>query len=931
MPNHSTPFPDVTLPWAKLQPKRERPITAWQSLEAHSADVAACLEALLLHTAIGGRLARLGGLDALPEAWRQRLCVMAALHDMGKCQTGFQLQLHGKRAAVRGHVLPGVWAVCDTFSQGSLQLLGPLGTKHLQSWGGDTGAAFELLIAAICHHGRPYSTKAVTGAGLDKGWQPSGDLPGYAPNEALSALIDRARAWFPDADDDTAPPLPNTAAFQHAYSGAVMLADWLGSDEQFFALCNGVDEDAIGRARQHAVEAVAKVGLDPASAHAALRATPPSMARVLGADMDSARVPYDTQTTVFDLPVGTKGSLTLLEAETGSGKTEAAVGRYAQLLHAGVVDGMYFALPTRTAAGQIHRRVVEMIARLFPDEATRPHTTLAVPGYIAPDAEGASLCQPAKLNDERADGTPVDERDARLWAGERPKRYLAGAVAVGTIDQALLSTLAIKHAHLRATSLLRHLLVVDEVHASDPYMRELLSSVLAFHLQAGGHALLMSATLGSDTAMRLLAGGGVRTGRRNAPRTSKSEATALAYPMIRHLDVESLQTVEHAVEGARRTKAVRVQIEPIADDPAAVAALGLRMARDGARVLIIRNLVADCVATQRALEDAADAEGAQPLLFSAAGVIAPHHSRFARRDRLELDRAIESTYGRDRADSGPGVVAVATQTVEQSLDLDADFLISDVCPMDVLLQRIGRLHRHDRPRPLGFADAAVAVCRPAERDLKPFLALPRPRLSHGIGTVYMDVRVIEATLRELEHFMAERGGVLTIPADNRRLVEAATHHEALAAITAEGEAWERHGFAVTGQRLVDRMTAQGGLLDRTQHFGDATFPDDERGRRIGSRLGEANRTVLFDPPRPGPFGAAVDELILPHWLAAGVPIEALPEGVTEFAGGFRFQLASRAYRYDRHGLASEEANPTGEKHIEPVVAVGDVPDDEEAG
>ena len=93
------------------------------------------------------------------------------------------------------------------------------------------------------------------------------------------------------------------------------------------------------------------------------------------------------------------------------------------------------------------------------------------------------------------------------WAGEHPKRYLAGAISVGTVDQALLSALMVSHSHLRATSLLRQFLVVDEVHASDAYMATILREVLRFHLAAGGHAMLLSATLGSRAATALISAG----------------------------------------------------------------------------------------------------------------------------------------------------------------------------------------------------------------------------------------------------------------------------------------------------------------------------------------------------------------------------------------------------------------------------------------
>src|SRR5690606_3841040 len=157
-------------------------------------------------------------------------------------------------------------------------------------------------------------------------------------------------------------------------------------------------------------------------------------------------------------PIAEQGSTVILEAETGSGKTEAALLHFMKLFHAGLVDGLYFALPTRTAATQIHGRVCAVIARAFPNAATRPAVVLAVPGYLrvddvlgtrgpnfsvawSPDQPAPILASPQALwNDDE-----VERYRFRGWAAEHPKRYLAGTVVVGTIDQVLLSALKVNH------------------------------------------------------------------------------------------------------------------------------------------------------------------------------------------------------------------------------------------------------------------------------------------------------------------------------------------------------------------------------------------------------------------------------------------------------------------------------------------------------
>ena len=272
----------------------------------------------------------------------------------------------------------------------------------------------------------------------------------------------------------------------------------------------------------------------------------------------------------------------------------------------------------------------------------------------------------------------------------------------------MLGSLKVKNAHMRAAGLARNLLVVDEVHASDAYMSEVLAAVLDAHLGAGGHALLMSATLGSTARHRWLRRDAV-----DAP--TLEEAIDAPYPAVS----TSSQMID-AGENDRR-KDVSVLAEPEMRDFSAVAARAMEAAQAGAKVLVVRNTVDYAIRTQEALLDAAGTY-ATGLLFSVNGVPTLHHGRFAAVDRELLDTEIERRLGRGRP--AGGLVVVGTQTLEQSLDIDADLLITDLCPADVLLQRIGRLHRHrqnDDSRPAGHDRPHCIVLTPGD-DLSPLLS-----------------------------------------------------------------------------------------------------------------------------------------------------------------------------------------------------------------
>ncbi|MEO1174448.1 MAG: CRISPR-associated helicase Cas3', partial [Myxococcota bacterium] len=405
---------------------------------------------------------------------------------------------------------------------------------------------------------------------------------------------------------------------------------------------------------------------------------------------------------------------------------------------------------------------------------------------------------------------------------------------MGTIDQVLLSALKVKHAHLRASSLLRHLLVVDEVHASDTYMTTVLREVLSRHRASGGHALLMSATLGGSTRAALL-------GKSKAP--SLEEALATPYPLLTHQVESSEAASERAIRHEGRERSVRVELCSEMQDHSVTARRALVAARAGARVLVLRNTVRACHATQLELEALAGSQEAE-LLFGVGSVVAPHHSRFAKNDRTALDEAIEKRFGKVRANSS-GAVAVATQTVQQSLDLDADLLITDLCPMDVLLQRIGRLHRHERAsRPPGFEAPKVIVLVPAERDLAAYLRPKRevrgPRGS-GFGLVYEDLRVLQATWEQLIV-----RGTLEIPKDARALVERSVHPEVLRNLVAErGGLWPEHQQHVLGEEGADRSVAKQNLFRFTDSYDDLSFMRSEDGH-IKTRLGEGDRP---SPPR----------------------------------------------------------------------------------
>ena len=854
-------------------------------LEHHLADVGACFEALLAQPTIRRRLAHAGGLNDLDDATIARLCIFAALHDIGKLNTGFQAQIWrnadlpaGRSKPGRaGHTLDLTPVLSGADATTGNWFFDALGWNDFLTWdeqGGET--ACGLLVATFSHHGMPLQLEGVRSRN-SKIWRDFGDLSPSSCAERIGQLL---RDWFPQAFDETAPSLPSAPRFQHMFLGLCTLADWIGSNERFFPYV-GVPRDDYFRtaARGNAERAIGEIGLDISRQREKFNAAP-GLQKLFGFEPNAIQQAAAQDALLHERVV-------VIESETGSGKTEAALWRFARMYKRGLVDGIYFALPTRAAAAQIHERVQRFAVNLFAGQRVPP-VVLAVPGYEADsDTEGIRI-----EYDEHAAGEPHHDKP---WASDNPKRYLAAQIAVGTVDQAMMGALQVPHAHLRAACLARNLLVVDEVHASDAYMRRILEALLEAHIGAGGYALLMSATLGSDARRRLLSDGSASAA---TDALSLDAAIAEPYPAVS----ASGKGIEGVGENGR-TKTVRVSTRQAMHDFDAAAETALNAGRAGANVLVVRNTVGHAVQTQQALERLAG-ERDTGLLFNLNGVNTLHHGRFSARDRRLLDCRVEAYLGKkDTKRGGTGCVVVGTQTLEQSLDIDADLLITDLCPMDVLLQRIGRLHRHERDdRAAAYGTPECVVLTPPDNDLSPLLE--RSENANGLGPyggVYEDLRILEATLR-----LIAKQAEWDIPAMNRKLVERATHPEALEALVVElGDDWRVHANEVEGERIADGLTARGAIIRRDKSFfidnRDVLFGSDEE--RIRTRLGDERVDIVFIEPQDSPFGQqrSIDKLAVSlRWLDGA----EVPESVDASAvdGGFEFVIGNRRFRYDRLGL-----------------------------
>jgi len=657
--------------WGKARPATE-PGPPCHLLPYHCLDVAATGRAYLQrHLALLGWMAQQSGIAE--PALIDWLTFWLALHDLGKFAISFQNQLPDLLLCLQQRGSRKTYTGVRHDALGEL-----LWRKHLLpranvlGLGGQAGR-FERRIApwiyaVTGHHGEPPEAGQAT-------------LPAHfdaCDEAAAAAFVSEIRSLSPP--DEALAALCSLQAEQAVriakacswwFAGVAVLADWLGSNTAFFPyqdrampLGDYWRDEALPRA-ERAIDAAGVLPQPPARGG--------RLQDIFTAERIPVLTPLQTWADTADLPAGPQ--LYLLEDVTGAGKTEAALTLAYRLMAQGEASGIFLGLPTMATANAMFERVFAVAKRLFAPHA-RPSVILAhgrrdfVPSFRA-----------AVLAADRGEGDPQqvdDTASARCasWLADHSKKALLASVGVGTIDQALLAVLHARHQSLRLLGLFRKVLIVDEVHACDAYMQELLEGLLQFHAAAGGSAILVSATLTTEMKRKLAAA--FAAGR-------EWPAAALAgngYPLITRVDAGMAS--EHAV-GTRPEVQRRVEVAYTSDVDQVMAEIRAAVAA-GRCVCWVRNTVADAIEAWQRL--GRDFPEVPCTLF---------HARFALGDRLAIESSLLDAFG---PRSGPaqrrGRAVIATQVIEQSLDVDFDLLISDLAPIDRLIQRSGRQQRHTR-------------------------------------------------------------------------------------------------------------------------------------------------------------------------------------------------------------------------------------------
>ena len=581
------------------------------------------------------------GLCALsPDALRRLLPpetpFLAALHDVGKVSPGFA----GK------YFMPLLREKAPWFATGVengrfVTDHAAIGARALQRLFGLT-ADHPLVQAVAAHHGFVPDQMQFSRDGV---WQNE--------REALVRALAAEFGVAPEASVRAEVPAD-------LLCGITCVADWIASDEEFFPPDEAPLPSAEGRKR--AAEALAACGFALPSFRPGL-----SFRDVFGVE------PYPAQRAFFEEVTGP--GVYVLEAPMGMGKTEAALYAAYRLIAQGVHSGLYFALPTRLTSDRIHERVERFLKAV---SAESPAVKLA---------HGQAWLKEFATGAEGSDG--MADRRPPPWFNPS-KRGLLFPYAVGTIDQALLAVLNVKHSFVRSFGLAGKVVILDEVHSYDAYTGTLLDQLVARLRALGCTVIVLSATL---------------TSARRAALFGDDAPTGDGYPLLSGLLAGTGGKTVRALEPPP-SRTVRLRwLDASAEPPMAAA---IAKARAGCNVLCIANTVPTAQEWFRALLTELRGGDDFPI-----GLL---HAKFTGADRERIEAEWMSKLGKPPA-SGPdprprGSILVATQIVEQSVDIDADWMLSELAPADMLLQRLGRLWRHDRAtRPAPAPELAVVCSR----------------------------------------------------------------------------------------------------------------------------------------------------------------------------------------------------------------------------
>ncbi len=641
--------------------------------------------------------------QAIEAASTQTGCVerlfvfLSATHDLGKATPVFQTKksayINLDNLAAERVQLTGLPLKPASYFSRASKTPHALATQLLLE---QAGCDKSIAVILGSHHGKPPDNTTLANCGIGT----------YAENfhlgkEGKDAWVDVQRELLDFAlklsgfSSIKEIPRPSMAV-QVLLSGMVIMADWIASSETCFPYIS-MDDVQLPDAKLRAEFAWKSLKLCPPweVGNAWMRSDlyqkrfnfTSTAAQPLTVNTASPLRANTTQVITAQVAAAIQSpGILVLEAPMGVGKTEAALVAAEIFAAKAKRKGVFFALPTQATSDGIFPRILEWVKQLDSDDF---HSMRLMHGKAEFNDTFQALADEANIDEEENDGVI-----AHKWFEGRKKAMLDDFV-IGTIDQLLLAALKQKHVMLRHLGLANKVVIIDECHAYDAYMSQYLNMALswlgAYHVPV----IVLSATLPAKKRKEVIDAYLNINSAQEAPsdplgrsRYIQKQApewiASCDYPLITFSDGINVSQKAIPTDGVIRN----VQLEFISED-LLLEKLEHLLSGGGCAGIVVNTV-------KRAQELAM-------VLRERFGkeVVRLLHSRFLAPDRAKKEKKLLEELGKP----GPGkrrpnkCIVVGTQVLEQSLDIDFDILVTDICPMDLLLQRIGRLHRHERTRP----------------------------------------------------------------------------------------------------------------------------------------------------------------------------------------------------------------------------------------
>jgi CRISPR-associated endonuclease/helicase Cas3 len=804
---------------------------------------------------------------------RTLFSLVCGLHDVGKASPAFQAKDPGLGARVRDAGLDWTMTVQQQRSWHHTLAGAVVVQRVLRAAGWGPAAVRWVWPLVAGHHGVVPNAYELRPAGRDRmqgvgAWVTAQDeivgLVGTALGVDLSRLEPRQ--------------IPRRAE-QLALLGAVIVADWVASDEKHFQGVADLAEVSMAGARRRAERAWERLGLRGGWDPSRLPVTADPVKERFGVATRPG------QAALVELAEGIPSpGLLILEAPMGEGKTEAALAAVEVLARRFGADGVFVGMPTQATSDPMFGRVKRWADALQPGlpvgllhgkrRFNKEWHELLHGEHVRFDGIDEYGC----VDEFGTSTTRADSLAPAEWFLGR-KRGLLMPLVVGTVDQLLHAATRTRHVMLRHAGLAGRVVVLDEVHAYDVYMAQFLTEALRWLADAGVPVILLSATLPptmrTDLVRAYVQGASLRRD------VEVSLPPVDGYPAA--LAVTASEAQVRCAAPWRMPVSVRVEVldEQQGRTGAQVTEVLSEALRDGGCALVVHNTVRRAQQTYLAVRE----------VFGDDAVLL--HARLAMGERVDrAERVLRQLGppGKSGSSRPRRLVVVATQLAEQSFDVDADLLITDLAPVDLLLQRLGRLHRHERSgsRPAPVASPRVVVTGLARTQHEP------PWLPPGSRSIYGD----HLLLRTAAMVMDAQAGNWTIPHDVPGLVATAYSDEPVtpaawadAVQAARGE-WQESQenraaraapFLLAGEDAIGQETLAG-LHDRSTH----ELPDDDAVAAV-VRDGDPSVEVVLvrhdgrsyqtlDGRSMGVHGEAVsDEAVLERVLRSTIRLPALPD------------------------------------------------------